>query len=74
MKNCKIKKNIGKSFSIGNLFYIYYEESIFWFRVFNSYGIYGKKNDAKMVQLFSERNGYAKFVNIFGWKFTLLTP
>lgn len=40
----------------------------FWFRIFG-YGLAA----STMVPIFSERNGYKKYIRIFGIKFTLLT-
>jgi hypothetical protein len=58
----------------GKLFYVYCERKCFWFRFFDGYGLFGKSQKIKDFELFSERNGYRKFVKLFGWKFRLLKP
>ena len=48
------------------------DNSMFWFRLFG-YGITGKKISIHRL-LFSQRNGYRKGFNIFGWYFEFLKP
>jgi len=65
----------GKNFSIRYLFHVYYEKDMFWFRLFkNWYGVYGRSLKYKTFKLFSERNGYTRYVKIFGWEFKILKP
>lgn len=61
-----------KIFNIGSIFCFYYRKGFFWFRFFNSCGLWGKSNKVKTLELFSERNGYVKYYKVFGWKFKLL--
>jgi hypothetical protein len=66
---------IGKTFRIGKFFYLYYKKGFFWFRFFDGYGIWGRNRKSKEdFELFSERNGYTKFLKVFGWKFKILKP
>lgn len=45
---------------------------MFWFRIFG-YGVHGK-DIVKHEPLFSERNGYVKFIQIGKWRFKILKP
>jgi len=68
--------NMPKSSSI-NLFilYLYIERHFFWVRLFNNwYGISGEKISKKKFRLFSERNGYRKYIKIGDWQFQILKP
>lgn len=64
----------GKVYSLGRFFFLYKESNCFYFRFFNSYGLWGKKIIEGDYVSFSERNGYAKVVKLFGWKFKILRP
>ena len=60
----------GKSFKLfGTFFYLYLEKTFFWFRFFNKWGLWGRKNTKDRFVLFSERMGYTKTYKLFGWVF-----
>ena len=61
---------LGKSLRIF-FFYIYWEKYSFSFRIFG-YGIAGKSLKKPWKVYFSERNGYRKTFNLFGWKLEFL--
>ena len=48
----------------------YFDKGIFWFRLFG-HGLAGKRI-ADHPLLFSERNGYTRTVQMFGWSFKRL--
>ena len=62
-----------KTVKIGRLFYLNYEKGLWWFMIWNRYGLAGKKIK-KHPLLFSERNGYTKSLKLFGWSFKILKP
>lgn len=64
---------MGKQYGLGRLFYLYVTEGLFWFRFFKGYGVHGK-NTNKHKLLYSERNGYTKFIKIGTWRFKILKP
>lgn len=64
---------IGKVFKIGKLFYLYRTDGLFWFQFFNGCVFHGK-NITKHSLLFSERNGYTKFVKAGKWIFKIMKP
>lgn len=64
----------GKHFRLGSIFYLYYEKYMFWFRVFNGYGLSAKSLKKNWFAYFSERNGHRKTYKLFGWKWEILRP
>ena len=64
----------GKTFKIGKIFYLYYDSTYFWFRLFGGYGIWGRGKRATMYEMFSERTGHIKYFKLFGWKLKILKP
>jgi hypothetical protein len=55
---------------IMRVFSSYKQDGFFWFRILGR-GISGKRMKTYPL-LFSERNGYAKTIKIFGWSFKIL--
>ena len=64
--------NYGNAKSLSIFFFsIYWEKYMFWFRIFG-YGISGKSLNKVWKPNFSERYGYRKTFNLFGWKLEFL--
>lgn len=63
----------GKTYRIGKFFYLYKTSGLWWFRLWNDYGLHGK-DVSKHPLLFSERNGYSKRLQIGSWSFRVLKP
>lgn len=53
------------------MFTYFRSSSLFWFRVFG-YGIAAKDLSVRPLS-FSERNGFVKTLNLFGWSFKFLS-
>lgn len=53
----------------------YYSNTLLtWFRIFG-YGLcFRNTNTARFRLTFSERNGYKKYIKMFGWVITTLKP
>lgn len=54
-----------------SIFSYHLGEAVFWFRMFNSFGVH-VRNKNKTMTLFSERNGYQKFMDIGKYRFKIL--
>jgi hypothetical protein len=67
------KMKLGKTFKIGKAFYLYRTDGLFWVRFFGGCCFHGK-DIAKHPLLFSERNGYTKFVKAGNWIFKIMKP
>ena len=67
----RFKKDYGKVFKFGNIFYLYRSNGYLWFRFFNKYGLH-IKDKTKTIELFSERSGYKKFLDVGKYRIKLL--
>ena len=52
-------------------FYMMLWDGGWWFRFFRKYGVHCKHIDKNMI-LFSERNGFVKFLQVGKWRFRFL--
>lgn len=56
---------------IWKVFYLMYWSGGWWFRFFNKWGVHAKDMTRNM-ELFSERYGYKKYIQIGNWRFSFL--
>lgn len=63
----------GRDFSIGKIFYLFMWNGGFWFRFFKGYGLHCR-NMRKHEELFSERYGHTKYIQIAKYRFKILKP
>lgn len=54
------------------ILYIHRSKGIWWFRLFKRWGLQGKHKS--IPPLFSEREGYNKYLHIGNWRFRILKP
>ncbi len=74
LKN-KYGYDVGKSkhhiIKIWKVFYLMYWDGGWWFRFFTKWGMSGW-NIKKSIELFSERNGYIKYIQIGNWRISFI--
>ena len=61
----------GKSFRFYNIFSLYCEKNLFWFRLFG-YGVSGRHYKTGIS--FLERYAYKPHFVVFGWRLSILKP